>query len=131
AQSQVHYAECGQVDQAGLNARFLADALVLANDLPTSRHHDELVAIGATRARAVGDARVLDRKRRGFLHLPANQLIEIITARRRLIEANERDLPDQIGHDQRHTTRAYANAVAGGAERPNHDVAVGHIDRHE
>ena len=104
----VDHVEGRQIDDAGVRARVGAERLVFLDRRPAREGHDELLAgasAGVGRrchldARHEADLCVLDRERRGFPHLPADQLLQVSRARRDLLEPHERHFGDHIGHDE-------------------------------
>ena len=99
-----------------MRADFLAQILILRDDVAARGGDDEFLPRGSMQAGDVADLRVLDRERRRLLHLPADELIEILLARRHLFEADERDPGDGIGHDQADASRPAADAIEHAAE---------------
>ena len=86
----------------------------------TSRRASDTMNSWPSAARSpahVADLRLLDRKRRRLPHLPAHQLIEILRARRHLLEPDQRHLGHRIRHDQRRCGAAGPTALEHAAER--------------
>ncbi len=101
-QLRVDQAEAGDVDHAGMDAGVFTRALEALDQIAARHRHDELAAAAVERdARHPRYLRVLDSKRRRLLHLPVNQLIEILRLRRDLLEAYQRDFRRRVRNHQR------------------------------
>ncbi len=113
-----------QVHDAGVRADFRADALVAFHDVAPRDRDDELLSLAGAGARQIAELRVVDGERRGFLDLPAHQLIEILTAGGHLLESHERYLRHRIGNDEADPPGSPAESIEEPAERADDRRAI-------
>src|SRR3954468_2220039 len=77
-----------------------AQLFVLVDDITFGQRDDELVAVAGAEPGHITDLRVFDREGCAFSHLPANQLVQVLSLGGYLIESHDRDLADDVGNEE-------------------------------